>query len=271
MLGDDVPDGSQEVGQDQDEDDQSEHSEDVHDDDLDHDLIVVFFVVLLAGGVAGDCCVQTRTEHGLDDALEGLDIQNGEHLLDTEQSQAVEQNDLVISDIAIFQELLQREGRQSEHVKHEGARDVAAGDLLDVAHRLLQLLILVLSDEGDEHVDQEEDLHGVVQDLKPSLHGGSETGIVCRGQSGGQGRKDQKHLKELQDRVVWPDDELVQEAGIGLVQVAQHGAGQLRLHHSRVVCVVLAYFYGNTIYDGLLLKLLLLHHAKLFLIGVVSA
>ena len=41
MLGDDIPEGAEEVTQNEDEKDQAEHSEDIHDVDLLHDLVVV--------------------------------------------------------------------------------------------------------------------------------------------------------------------------------------------------------------------------------------
>ena len=41
MLGDDVPEGAQEVGENQDEKHKAENTEDVHDIDLIHNLVIV--------------------------------------------------------------------------------------------------------------------------------------------------------------------------------------------------------------------------------------
>jgi hypothetical protein len=47
-LGHNVPNGSQEVRQNEDKHDETYHPEDVHEQDLVHDLVVVLFVVFLA-------------------------------------------------------------------------------------------------------------------------------------------------------------------------------------------------------------------------------
>ena len=94
-LGHDVPDGSQEVRQDQNENDQTDDSEDVHEDNLVHNSVIVLFVILLLGGVTGDAGIQIRSESGLDNSLENLSVQDDENLLDTKKSQDEQKTELI--------------------------------------------------------------------------------------------------------------------------------------------------------------------------------
>ena len=95
MLRDDEPDRPDEVRENQDEENETEDSEDVHQVDLIHDLIVVFshglqLVVIL------NTAIDASTVETLQEALELLCVQQEEHLVKTEETQEVEQVELVL-------------------------------------------------------------------------------------------------------------------------------------------------------------------------------
>ena len=95
MLRNDKPDRADEVRENQDKEDQAEDAEDVHEIDLVHDLVIIFshwlqLVFLL------HVAIDTSAIEALQKALELLCIQKEENLVETEQSQQVEQVDLVV-------------------------------------------------------------------------------------------------------------------------------------------------------------------------------
>lgn len=73
VLGDDVPEGAQEVTQDQDEQDKAEHSEDVHYVDLVHNLVVIF-AHWLHSWVLFNAIIQAPTVELFEQTLEFLRV-----------------------------------------------------------------------------------------------------------------------------------------------------------------------------------------------------
>lgn len=95
MLGDDVPEGTKEVGEDQDEKNQAEDTEDVHDIDLVHNLVIIIrhglhtWILLYA-------VVYAAAIELLEEALELLSIQQEKDLVETEKTQQVKEIELVL-------------------------------------------------------------------------------------------------------------------------------------------------------------------------------
>ena len=95
MLGDDIPEGTKEVGEDQDEKYQAENTEDVHDIDLVHNLVIIIrhglhtWILLYA-------VVYAAAIKLLEEALELLSIQQEKDLVETEKTQQVKEIELVL-------------------------------------------------------------------------------------------------------------------------------------------------------------------------------
>ena len=95
MLGDDVPEGTKEVGEDQDEKNQAEDTEDVHDIDLVHNLVIIIrhglHTWILLNAVVYAAAIEL-----LEEALELLSIQQEKDLVETEKTQQVKEIELVL-------------------------------------------------------------------------------------------------------------------------------------------------------------------------------
>ena len=95
MLGDDVPEGTQEVGEDQDEKYEAEDTEDVHDIDLVHDLVIVIGH-WLHSRILLNAVVYAAAVELLEEALELLSIEQEKDFVETEETQQVEEVELVL-------------------------------------------------------------------------------------------------------------------------------------------------------------------------------
>ena len=95
MLGDDVPEGTQEIGEDQDEKYEAEDTEDVHDIDLIHNLVVIIRH-WLHPRILLNTVVYAAAVKLLEKALELLRVQQEKDLVQTEETEQVEEIELVL-------------------------------------------------------------------------------------------------------------------------------------------------------------------------------
>ena len=157
MLRDDVPERTEEVTENQDEEDKAEDTENVHDVDLVHDLVVVVshgleLVVLL------NSIVNTATIQSFKQALELLRVQKKENFVETEESQKIEQVKLVLGP-RIFKDLVEEDARYGYHIDKEITLQVLFGDHFQIANCFLFLIVLVLHEEVADDIDAKADFH----------------------------------------------------------------------------------------------------------------
>ena len=71
-----VPQGAQDIGEEEDENNETEYSENVHDVNLLHDLVIVFSVRFADIAIGLDGIIQSRSVNAFKQILELLQVQN---------------------------------------------------------------------------------------------------------------------------------------------------------------------------------------------------